>query len=106
MRQNLVKERQQPSAPSSVTTSPEYGLRQKVKGIISFTLQGRRRAAEVVALVDTGQTIPFDGIMSKAAWEALQRPELESDQGTVGTAQEGGTLHKIGLVTQRVVWCS
>ena len=66
---------------SSVTTSPEAGLRQKVKGLIRFVLQGRRRTAEVVALVDTGQTLPYDGIISKAAWETLQQPELELTKG-------------------------
>ena len=102
MRQSLVKDRQQPSVASSVTTNPEIGLRQKVKGLIRFVLQGRRRTAEIVALVDTGQTLPYDGIISKAAWETLQQPELEPEQGTVGTAQEGGVLCKTGLVTQRV----
>ena len=56
----------------------------------------------MVALVDTGQTLPYDGIMSKAAWETLQQPELDPEQGAVGTAQEGGVLCKRGVVSQRV----
>ena len=102
MRQSLVKDRQQPCTASSVTTCPEAGLRQKVKGIIRFVLQGRWRTAEVVALVDTGQTLPYDGIISKAAWETIQQPELDPEQGAVGTAQEGGVLCKRGVVSQRV----
>ena len=73
-----------------------------MKGIISYKLEGRRRTAEVVALVDTGQTLPYDGIISRVAWETLQQPELEPDPGTVGTAQEGGVLCKRGLVGQQV----
>ena len=53
MRQSLVKEGQQPCVADSVTTSPESGLRQKVKAIISYKLKGRDRTAEVMALVDT-----------------------------------------------------
>ena len=102
MRQSLVKEGQQPCVAGSVTTSPESGLRQKVKAIIHYKLKGRQRTAEVVALVDTGQTLPYDGIMSRVAWETLQQPELEPDPGTVGTAAEGGVLCKRGLVGRQV----
>ena len=54
-----------------MTTSPESGLRQKVKVIIHYKLKGRQRTAEVVALVDTGQTLPYNGIMSRVAYNSL-----------------------------------
>ena len=102
MRQSLVKERQQPCVASSITTNPEPGLRQKVKGLIQYRLKGRLRTAEVVALVDTGQTLPYDGIMSRVAWETLQQPDLEPTNGTVGTAAEGGVMSKRGMVSKQV----
>ena len=102
MRQSLVKKETQPYVAESVTTNPEPGMRQKVKGLLHFKLKGGWRVAEVVALVDTGQTLPYDAIMSRTAWETLQQPELEPQPGTVGTASEAGVLTKRGVMGKQV----
>ena len=84
----------------SRTTNPEPGLKQKVRGLLAYKLKGKYRVTEIIAIIDNGQTLPYDGIISRVAWETMQQPELDPDLGTVGTAAEGASLNKRGIVAK------
>ena len=67
MKQSLVEEGQMPPVTFSTTTNPELGLRQKVRAILAYKLKVRYRVAEIITLIDNGQTLPYDGIISRVA---------------------------------------
>ena len=99
--QKLVMDGPNYSSNESVTTAPEPGLKQKVKALLSYNHKGRRRTAQVVATIDTGQMLYHDGVISKVAWETMLQPELEPSEGTVATAAHDGVMNKVGVVSER-----
>ena len=79
MEQSLVGEGLLEELTESITIDPEQGLKPKVRALLQFMSKGRLRAASIVALVDTGQTVDADGIISEVAWKTLRQPELDPD---------------------------
>ena len=88
----------------SQTTNPEPGLKHKVKAVIMCTVKGTRLSWETIALIDNGQTLKQDGVISKADWQAMQYPETEPQEpgrGPVATAAKGAVMSDNGVVAER-----
>ena len=88
---------------ASQTTNPEPGNKLKTKATLTWMDKGALREFPAIALVDSGQTLNYDGIISQNMWQRLQCPPTEPwepGQGRVGTARAGAYLSDLGVVKE------
>ena len=90
---------------ASQATNPEPGNKLKTKATLTWMDKGALRDFTGIALVDSGQTLNYDGIISQNLWQNLQCPPTEPRdprQGRVGTARVGAYLAELGVVKEGV----
>ena len=92
-------------APSiaSQTINPEPGNKWKVRAKLSWMNKGAVQDYSAVALIDSGQTLEHDGIISQNMWQQLHCPPTEPRDprhGRIGTASTGAYLGELGVVKE------
>ena len=88
---------------ASQTTNPEPGNKWKVRANLTWMNRGEVKEYPAIALVDSGQTLEYDGIISQNMWQNLHCPPTEPRdprQGRVWTARAGVHLTELGVVKE------